>query len=836
MPTLFRITTDNVALSWSRARGVDPSPFPQSLAPLGRLEIHPRRADVRFGDETWRATVPSAIAHAIDGTVGPRLYEQTDYRIYARVEGSSCVRIQHRDPLIVREVVPEEDGRVVHGNVNFGSQVGRSLFSVFVDDRPEFDFEVEVFPTKLDYESDYRQMLADVQDMLSGLVIEYLRATYHAGFASHEPQPTRLEWLVLLRHILGDVETSLQQIARRPIRGMQRQPVVTRVERIRRLDHTVRLAIQRGSGRGPLLRLGSGRYVRERIAESQTRTTLDTPEHRWLSAQLDMVRRRLGWLRHEESAREKTERREHVIRELTGMETRIARLCRLEPFVEATGDPPAGFASLQLLGAPGYREAYRAALILSLGLRIEGGPLQLSVKDLSLLYEYWCYLALLRLISEETGVPVPGRDFLAISQRGVQVRLQKGRETATRFEGPSGRRVTVTYNRLFSDDSADKVILVPQQPDIVVSVEDPNWPRLHLLIDAKYRVDASSEYVSRYGTPGPPEDAINVLHRYRDAILERVPGTPTGDRPQRTVVEAAAAFPFHETNLGAFGSSSLWRALDRLGVGAVPLLPGSIDYLRQWLRSALRRGGWSMADHAIPHRAHEQAYDWRVAAAEPVLVGVLRGEDPREHFDWIAHRNLYYLRLSKRHGRQLVARWVAIYSPSGLGSPGAVTHVAPVLGIDVMPRRKIATPWASSRDPEELQVVYVLGELQPIRRSIQNRDPEAAAQPMRTHRWTTRLALERACNLKELALETEPEWRLYEDFLACGIEFQIRWRRPETVSTEDPIGRAWFVIAGGPRIRYAGASGFEVLSLSGEPHYLPSSEAVLGEIDLPSGQ
>jgi hypothetical protein len=39
---------------------------------------------------------------------------------------------------------------------------------------------------------------------------------------------------------------------------------------------------------------------------------------------------------------------------------------------------------MQLLGAPGYKEAYRACLILSLGLRIEGGPFKLSLKDLSI--------------------------------------------------------------------------------------------------------------------------------------------------------------------------------------------------------------------------------------------------------------------------------------------------------------------------------------------------------------------------------------------------------------------------------------------------------------------
>ena len=66
---------------------------------------------------------------------------------------------------------------------------------------------------------------------------------------------------------------------------------------------------------------------------------------------------------------------------------RMARLLSLEPIAAADGDPPAGFASLQLVSAPGYREAYRLLLFLRMGLRLEGDLFKLAVKDLDVLYE-----------------------------------------------------------------------------------------------------------------------------------------------------------------------------------------------------------------------------------------------------------------------------------------------------------------------------------------------------------------------------------------------------------------------------------------------------------------
>src|SRR5207248_3955309 len=203
------------------------------------------------------------------------------------------------------------------------------------------------------------------------------------------------------------------------------------------------------------------------IPERRPHLTLDTAEHRWLATQVDRVRRRLTDLIEIEQGRYRarpTPRSAAILTELARLKSKSIRWLELEPLRAATALPPPSFASLQLLTAAGYREAYRACMTLSLGLRLEGGPLQLSVKDLNLLYEYWCYLALLRITAEETGAQVDPRRIFAVRDRGLSVLLCRGNESSMPFALPDGRRLTVRYNPKMGKDA-----LVPQQPDLLLT-------------------------------------------------------------------------------------------------------------------------------------------------------------------------------------------------------------------------------------------------------------------------------------------------------------------------------------------------------------------------------
>ncbi len=802
MEDLLLVKTDKISLRLSKSWQVNNTSYIEDNGELAHMELRPLRKDLKFV-EIWR-DVPGEVAKFPDFMGGPKLFEEKVYKLFLQSNGNEKVKITHRDPVLLKDMDEVNGGKTVYGSINFKSQVGLSEFIVWVDAKPEFIFVVEVFPSKLDYRSDYEKILADVQDILTGLAMEYLRSTYQWGNISGN-KPGQLEWLLLLRNIIDELDKAIRYIAKRPIRSLQRENVVQRAEKIKKIDSSVRSAVRCGYGKGDFITLRNNIQLKQQLTECRTRSTLDTMEHRWLANQLKAILRQLSSLYSKEfeiwnkDARHQTDRRKQALNEIKSLEYRIANLTKLEPIMEAKGEVPYGFVSLQLLGAPGYREAYKSCLVLSLGLRIEGGPLKLSVKDLNLLYEYWCYLALLRIIAEETGQEIAPDKIFSIQQYGLQVLLQKGREQKAVFEANEGRKISVTYNPRFQGED----VLIPQQPDMLISLLDENWPKIHLVLDAKYRVDNSPEYKKRYYSAGPPEDAINIMHRYRDAIIEKQI-SEEGPVHYRTVIQAAAVFPQQYDKNDSFNNSKLWQALDRIGVGAIPFLPDNTLYVQEWLRGVLNQGGFSTSQRAIAYNIHDRAQNWKEKAAQPVLVATLRGNNPSEHWAWIKETGLYYMPYYKTQRRQPVTRDIVFYLQQPLCSPGAVAYQAKISDYDIIRRSKIDTPWTARRSSDEHEILYYIKDIKKLPHLINN----TKGSSFTLHRWTTILGLERAKNIEELSLETEPEWRLYEDLKAMEIGFRLSPGKAKYIDKDDPEGRTEFVLQNECRLRYAGKAGF----------------------------
>jgi hypothetical protein len=176
------------------------------------------------------------------------------------------------------------------------------------------------------------------------------------------------------------------------------------------------------------------------------------------------------------------------------------------------------------------------------------------------------------------------------------------------------------------------------------------------------------------------------------------------------------------------------------------------------------------------------------------------------------------MRLLQRQNRQYVVKWVAVYLPTALRQPGAVTRVAEVQTIEVLTRDQILTSWQSERNSDQRQVVYRLGAFRDLPRAVANRGLDGDAARFSTNRWTSRLALERAQDVKELLLETEPEWRFYEELRSHRIKFEITASTATVVSSEDPRGRAWFKVAD-QTIQFRGAQGFFIRNAANETRH-----------------
>ncbi|HEX6285609.1 MAG TPA: DUF2357 domain-containing protein, partial [Pyrinomonadaceae bacterium] len=660
----------------------------------------------------------------------------------------------------------------------------------------------EVFPAKLDYADDYNVLLADVQEILSGLVLEYLRSTFQLGFATDSNSPSRLEWILLLRHVVDDLERGLRHVEKHPHHGLIRERVSTRVEKLKRTDATIAKMIQQGKGRGPKTRTASGLVLHSQLPENRARTTLDTPEHRWLASQLTRVRRVLAEIHLAEikSGASRDARQSRILEELENLENRIAKLRSIEPLVQARGFPPAGFTSLTLQARPGYREAYRACLALLQGLRVTGGPVNLVLKDTSCLYEYWCYLALLRLIAKITGAQIPVRELFAVQKHGLRVRLKRGTTQTVVFSN-SDRSLELTYNPRYTD----RALQFPH-PDVVLTLRDPQRTTLRLLFGVKYRLNPTASYVEKYGLPGPPTQTIDVLHRYRDAVLRQtgLQGTES-ETLKDTVMKGVALFPYADVE-DRFHKSWFWTSLEQDGIGAIPFLPGETRHLEEWLRALLHRAGWSTVEKRIPYLSPEQERRWQQAAKVPVLLATLRRE-ANEHLEWVKQKRCYYTPLIPTQPCQLVTRWIAIYSPASIRPPGAITHLAEVENIEVRKRHEIDTPWPPQRNAGQKQVVYQLREVRELERPLENRGPKEINKRFSQNQWTSRLAIMNATELTEVLMETSAEWKLHGELRMAGAEFTLKAGSAKSQDEHEPGGRMWFVR---PRlqVQYRDTAGF----------------------------
>jgi len=750
---LFRIANERFELSWSTT---SPPAASSPWDPPGLLRVtgDGLKIDRCMSPDRKDPSGPSVAEYE-----GPRLHEETTYAVYVRSVAGQRLRLLHEDPVVVNQLSTAPDG-AVFGTVNFGSAAGHSRFAVEVEGKTEATFEVEVFPTKLDYASDYHAMVADVQDLATSLALEYLRSTFQFASSTRDPRPVGdLEWVLLLRELIGDLERALRHVARSPRRAIVRPLDLHASNRVRRPDAAVRASVRKRSGRGPLDQVTDELAVRRHVWSRKATPTLDTAEHRWIATQLRTVRsslaRLVASLGRGDLDAESRHAKQRV--ELRRLERRVARLEQLEPLLEAAGDPPPNFASQQLQTAPGYREAYQTLLVLRSGLRLDGAAVRTSTKELHKLYEYWCYLTVVRLLADRLGHPPQLDELFRVRATGLKIELTAGRDTEVRFNTPS-QRIRVRYNPRFN---ASDVILVPQRPDILVTLESEHWPTVHLLLDAKYRRDDTAAYRSRYGAPGPPEDALNVLHRYRDAILEV---DVNSSDAQRTIVEAAALFP-HQAD-DQFGRTRHWQSLQHIGVGAVPALPSNRSYLEQWIGGMLADSGWTLTDRTIQHAARSRYQELLDAERRTVRLLTVAAAEAAEFAS--TDRFLDLLTASMDASTAYLG---AIVRPRASASFTRFI-VRPVLGNEILGAEHSHRLGEAEERPLEL-------------------DLQLSALPT----TTTRLAVLRCERLSDLWLRRVAEWRLHDELSGSGS-------RPATVLGSNPPGAVWLSVAADARARY----------------------------------
>jgi hypothetical protein len=480
------------------------------------------------------------------------LEEETTYLVLLRSLDGEPVALEHRDPVVTSGLATADDGRILHGRVRLGSQVGRIRFVIRRGSTAEFGVELDVLPTKLE-RSEVGAMRDGVEAAAAGLAVAALRPTTIDG-QPHGADPPIPVWLAAVSRSLGRLTEAVREIDRRPALEAVRPVVEQRPGQIRRPAPETRRAAHRHGLSAPTL------------PARPARLSSDTAAHRWLAHRLDVAGDRLVRVLREEGARRQSARRRQVMADVQSLRGAVAELRSL-PVLASVGARPPTVPPIVLRRRPAYAAAYDALSELDRGFDLRSGGLDVATQDLAVLFETWTALAVVDAFAEALGVEAPARPF-GIDAVGADVRLRRGRRHGVHLAGRSVG-VEIVNNPRFPAPPA----LLAQRPDLLVTIRRGGGVR-RAVLDAKYRRDDSAGYRRRYGVAGPPEDALGTLHRYRDAII----GAPR--------VEVAAAL-FPGTADDAFLRSRLWSSLDRLGVGAVPIRPGDLSGLARLVASLI---------------------------------------------------------------------------------------------------------------------------------------------------------------------------------------------------------------------------------------------------------
>lgn len=510
----------------------------------------------------------------------PILYENTNYDFYLeqrkgsvelRLPAGAAFRYQIND--------------IQHYSMNFLNNVGFVEIGIDSEITGISSLRLEVFPSKLDYRSDYIQMRDEVAMITRNLVIAAQARTFGEARPATAKQPTLVEWLSLMSAYFAEMLQSARAISRNPFSQLLRSSHDLHVYRSRKVDEKkltrlIRTGVRRG------FKINNDILVPERVPGLVSQTTFDNPENRYVKALLLETKRNLqkiirtDFSGDEDAEMTAEERFFQVARPKAQSMLKQLNVILRDPYLNKVATvPPKRPSSMVFHQHAQYASFIRAAQLLNGGLAVAGGPLQVGLKQISVLYEYWCLLKLIALLAERFDLEQ--QTIVKVKHLRIVVVLAKGIESIVKFRDRTNHKpLLVIYNRLFN-----RLPTVNQQPDNVIELASKNG--FHIF-DAKYRLSFDSRYISQYGGVGPTIEDINTMHRYRDAIV--VPVSTDERQFKKVVIGAVVLFPFSDEQ--AYKGHKFYRSAATTQIGGLPFLPSATNLVEEHLRDLLTNNGY----------------------------------------------------------------------------------------------------------------------------------------------------------------------------------------------------------------------------------------------------
>lgn len=676
-------------------------------------------------------------------TVKPMFFEQQRYEIVIEGLESHKVAFWHDNINIRERITPtNRKGNIISGVINFGNEIGLSDLIIQVDGSSYMRIVIEVFPSKISYKDDYQAIIADVTKEVYSIVFDFLKKTYQGYKQSDTQSTSQVEFFAVITKIYDDFIKAADMILAQPHHLLETTHEVLPAHKVKRVDNKSIRWIEKHPDQACRI---NGNIAVERTLAAKKQVTYDTQENRMTKFILLSTAKKLKSFKNNYLKLQRDANSE-ITKRLDDMVKEINRRGNLSFLADVGAYEASAGLSLVFSMAPGYRDLYKYYLMLLRGLAISGDVFTISVKDLAQLYEYWCFIKLNSMLKEKYHLV--SQDVVKVQGNGLFVSLVKGKGSKVKYKNDAGETIILSYN-----PTPGEVPTVAQKPDNVLSLRKNGADvQYEYVFDAKYKIayptdDVDGEFHKYTGTtPGPKEEDINTMHRYRDAIVYHNGANPY----ERMMFGAYVLFPYG--NEEEYSHHHFYESIKKVNIGGLPFLPSATNLVSQMLDELITDSPESAFERATLPRGIEAKLakvDWN---KREVLIGDVRN---KKQFDICYQNRFYYVPESQLSHDNLPIHYIALYQSRNLfGNAAGVRYYGEV--IRTIRQRRSAIK-EIPKDSDEIVYRFEIKEWKELPKAL------VAKEVAPGRKLTNMFLLEHVEEASALLIRSEEEFRLYSE-------------------------------------------------------------------------
>jgi len=453
------------------------------------------------------------------------------------------------------------------GIIKFISDIGYSTFSIIRNGTSILNFTIEVFPSKIDYKSDYQEIIKEINNAISALSFDKSGKTYLNLELKYTNNQSDTEYINIFMSIFESLENDIKSICRQPKVNIETVEVICTIEKSRHIANKTAKYLRKHQNtlieaKDGLINLtGNNKaYLPTKVIDNRKIATINIYENQYVEYIITSIIKRLESI--EKNIINASSKDSSILISIKEKRTVLERYIKVY-FKEVSDLPVEKSMDLRFQISSEYRRLIEKYNLLKKSLIIGGNSFQITPKKIYKLYEIWCYLKINHLLVE-LGCVVKSNTIFKYSDNGYYLSLLEGEEGKFVYQKGS-KEIELWYNKSYSSLPTTK-----QKPDIVLGIKNIIcMDERFYIFDAKYRIK------SEISGGEPMEEDINVMHRYRDSIVSRM---DNGKGFKYDIVGAYVLFPCFDEKL--FVNNKFYRSIDEVNIGALPMLPGNIGLMK----------------------------------------------------------------------------------------------------------------------------------------------------------------------------------------------------------------------------------------------------------------